>query len=81
MNQLHQELHRLIRQRDRLNAEIDSLLMQCPDAECSQCSIVVCPHGCDLHFHHDGCPACAMPEDQLWATQEAQQMDEQQYAP
>jgi hypothetical protein len=30
----------------------------CPDAECSLCAIVACPHREPLHFHHDGCPAC-----------------------
>lgn len=40
---------------------LDALLNHCDkeNGECSECSKIVCPHGCDLHFHHDGCPACA----------------------
>jgi hypothetical protein len=26
---------------------------------CERCAVVFCPHGEQLHFHHDGCPACA----------------------
>ena len=26
---------------------------------CDACAKVFCPHGEPLHFHHDGCPACA----------------------
>jgi hypothetical protein len=29
----------------------------CSDAECLICSIIACPLGEPLHFHHDGCPA------------------------
>lgn len=47
----------------RLNGVIDKLLDHCPDGECHECSAAVCPHGCLLHFHHDGCPACAQNED------------------
>lgn len=39
--------------------EIDSVLALCPDAECGLCGEVICPYHEPLHFHHDGCPACA----------------------
>lgn len=42
----------------RLHATIDKLLAHCPDAECADCGVAVCPAGEWLHFHHDGCPAC-----------------------
>jgi len=42
----------------RLNTQVGALLMHCPDAECSVCSQIMCPHGETLHFHHDGCPQC-----------------------
>lgn len=29
---------------------------------CESCAAVFCPHGERLHFHHDGCPACAEVE-------------------
>lgn len=31
----------------------------CDDSECCICAEIFCPHGHELHFHHDGCPACA----------------------
>lgn len=31
----------------------------CTGGECYVCSEIVCPKQCELHFHHDGCPACA----------------------
>lgn len=34
----------------------------CDDAECSFCAEIFCPHHHELHFHHDGCPACAEDE-------------------
>lgn len=39
----------------------------CPknDAECSTCGTIHCPEGDSLHYHHDGCPACATTEDAL----------------
>lgn len=43
----------------RLEAMVDKLLAHCPDAECLTCGAAVCPYGEPLHFHHDGCPACA----------------------
>jgi hypothetical protein len=30
--------------------------------ECTYCSIRECPFSEPLHFHHDGCPACDLPE-------------------
>ena len=26
--------------------------------ECEKCGERDCPFGCDMHYHHDGCPAC-----------------------
>jgi hypothetical protein len=37
---------------------VDGLFQHCPNGECMECSVVVCPHKEPLHFHHDGCPAC-----------------------
>jgi hypothetical protein len=43
--------------------------------ECHQCSEICCPWGEPLHFHHDGCPACAQAEEngakvmQAWGAQ------------
>jgi hypothetical protein len=45
-----------------MHAQIDALLAHCPDGECPTCASIVCPHKCDMHFHHDGCPACAEHE-------------------
>lgn len=45
---------------ERLLEIVGKLLNHCPDSECPECSKISCPHGCELHFHHDGCPACAM---------------------
>lgn len=38
---------------------VDYMLVACPDAECSSCAEIVCPHADIMHFHHDGCPSCA----------------------
>jgi hypothetical protein len=38
--------------------ELDEALALCKDAECQECSRIVCPHNDPLHFHHDGCPSC-----------------------
>ena len=38
--------------------KLDALLEHCPESECSVCSTIICPHGDDFHFHHDGCPSC-----------------------
>lgn len=37
----------------------DALLTQCPEETCEQCDAIFCLFGSGLHFHHDGCPACA----------------------
>lgn len=47
---------------EELSATVDRLLAHCPDMECYTCSEIICPHGEPLHFHHDGCPACAQEE-------------------
>lgn len=31
---------------------------ECDDQECIDCGLRDCPHGCELHYHHDGCPSC-----------------------
>jgi len=41
------------------NRQIDQLLEHCPLPECERCAEIVCPFQEPLHFHHDGCPACA----------------------
>ena len=45
----------------RLSEIADVLLNHCDkdNGECMTCSTIVCPHKEPLHFHHDGCPACA----------------------
>jgi hypothetical protein len=32
----------------------------CPIDECFTCAERDCPQGEPLHYHHDGCPACAI---------------------
>jgi DNA repair exonuclease SbcCD ATPase subunit len=39
--------------------KMDALLAHCPDGECSVCAQIICPERHPMHFHHDGCPACA----------------------
>lgn len=51
----------------RLQKQINALLEHCPDAECSECSKVICPHGDDMHFHHDGCPSCVQAAESVLA--------------
>lgn len=44
----------------------DEFINQCtldPHGECTECSWICCPHGDELHFHHDGCPSCAQAEE------------------
>lgn len=41
-----------------LNDRLDKLLNHCNDAECEECSKLICPFKDPLHFHHDGCPSC-----------------------
>jgi|SRR6267142_5461370 len=38
---------------------LNAILSDCPDAECSKCAKIICPHHDEMHFHHDGCPSCA----------------------
>lgn len=49
--------------REDASKRIDALLAHCEDAECHVCSCIICPHQHPLHFHHDGCPACAEAEE------------------
>lgn len=42
--------------------KLDALLNHCGDPECMECAEIICPHKEPLHFHHDGCPACAQFE-------------------
>ena len=42
--------------------QVNKLLDHCPDPECGTCAKIICPHECDWHFHHDGCPSCAEHE-------------------
>ncbi|ALD61848.1 hypothetical protein ml_46 [Mollivirus sibericum] len=37
---------------------LQEILDSCPDAECMECALLVCPSEEPLHFHHDGCPSC-----------------------
>ena len=62
---IHDDLHQAIANamKDRSPGQVvDALLGQCPDAECCECASIVCPHEDPMHFHHDGCPACASAE-------------------
>ena len=43
--------------RDR---QIEQFLEHCQIPECEWCGEIICPWREPLHFHHDGCPACAM---------------------
>jgi hypothetical protein len=46
--------------------QLDGLLAHCgkEGGECSGCAKIICPFGEELHFHHDGCPACCnAPKD------------------
>jgi hypothetical protein len=47
---------------DAQTKTIDALLNHCDDGECVTCGQIICPHGDGMHFHHDGCPACAQTE-------------------
>lgn len=44
---------------DKRDAQIQALLDHCLNPECHICGEIICPHKHWLHFHHDGCPACA----------------------
>lgn len=50
---------------DRLNALAEAHrpgAARCGDPECSACAILDCPSVDPLHYHHDGCPACAFAD-------------------
>lgn len=47
-------------------AELDPEVNEHDGEYCVQCGDIFCPWGCDLHLHHDGCPACAQVPDELW---------------
>lgn len=51
----------------RLTEIADGLLNHCDkeNGECSECAKIVCPHKEPFHFHHDGCPACAIAEQAI----------------
>jgi hypothetical protein len=57
---LHQEMMEASREGDM--TKLDRLLQACSEPECIVCGAITCPHGEPLHFHHDGCPACAYEE-------------------
>lgn len=42
-----------------MEPKMDALLNHCQEGECHVCSEIICQHDCGMHFHHDGCPACA----------------------
>jgi hypothetical protein len=46
--------------------QVGMLLAHCPDDECPTCAVIICPQACSLHFHHDGCPACAEGAEMSW---------------
>jgi hypothetical protein len=58
-------LHERIASAKRDRTLSDTLLNECVDPECIVCGKICCPHSEPLHFHHDGCPACAMLEKQV----------------
>ena len=49
---------------ERMETIANALLNHCDKdgGECRECGRICCPHGESLHFHHDGCPACAQDE-------------------
>lgn len=42
---------------------INRILVECSDPECGECARIICPYHEPLHFHHDGCPACAQEDE------------------
>lgn len=52
-------LHERLYQAQHEGTLTDALLNECTDPECLVCGLIVCPYQEPLHFHHDGCPACA----------------------
>lgn len=69
--------HEVVAERDQLKSEnaalllriasdekkLDALLNHCGEGECHTCGEIICPHGDGMHFHHDGCPACAVADE------------------
>lgn len=39
---------------------------QCNDPECYICGYRDCPFHEELHYHHDGCPACVVAVDSVY---------------
>jgi DNA repair exonuclease SbcCD ATPase subunit len=60
-----QEIDQLKAEAELLRAQVDRLLAHCPDGECLTCGEIICPHGGAMHFHHDGCPSCAMHDEEM----------------
>jgi len=60
-------LHERILAAKEAGALTDELLNECNSdyGECIVCGSIVCPHGEPLHFHHDGCPACDSPFNEM----------------
>lgn len=56
------EIRLLLDRLEKAEKRVDALLQHCPDSECLTCGGIICPHGEPMHFHHDGCPACAQHE-------------------
>lgn len=53
------ELERRVAEKETM---VDGLLQHCADPECMTCGRIICPYSEPMHFHHDGCPACAENE-------------------
>lgn len=52
---------------EALGKQLDDFLNGPHDPEyCDECGNIFCPWGEPLHFHHDGCPCCAMVPDEEW---------------
>lgn len=51
---------------ERQQEQVNALLNHCDEPECATCSTIICPHEEPMHFHHDGCPACAEREGGLF---------------
>ena len=56
---LRMEVHALQGGAVTLNEAQHTATADCPGSECMQCGARDCPYGEPLHYHHDGCPACA----------------------
>ena len=62
--QFYQRAQQALDRLEVAEARVDKLLNHCDDPECWDCGKIICPHQCEMHFHHDGCPACAEHEAQ-----------------